>query len=189
MECVTVLVAVSMTATRFDPPGPVSPPVTVAYTSEPEGETATSCGYAPTSISDCAPEVRLVAITLYCPVCAMYRVEPDGVTAMPSPVSAPYSPTIVSVATLTLMTSSPPAAATYPYTGRPAAGESAAALTTAVLLMVQCGAPSIPLLALACAEPEAEAELNVPVKANAVTGAPMTSRPAAAAPATTVARR
>src|SRR5580693_8943313 len=167
MELVTVLVAVLMTATWFDPPGPVSPPVTVAYTSEPEGETATSCGYAPTSISDCAPEVRLVAITLYCPVCAMYRVEPDGVTAMPSPVSAPYSPTIVSVATSTLMTSSPPAAATYPYTGSPAAGEPAATLTAAGLLMVQCCAPSPSLLALAC--PGAGAELNVPVRANAVT--------------------
>ena len=55
---------------------------------------------------------------------------------MPSPVSAPYSPMIVSVATLTLITSSPPAAATYPYTGSPAADApalTAAALTTAVL--------------------------------------------------------
>jgi len=55
------------------------------------------------------------------------------------------------------------------------------------LPMVQRGAPSLMLLAVACAE--AGAELNVPVRANAVTGAPMTSRPAAAAPATTVARR
>ena len=41
---VTVFVAVSITATVFEPPMPVSPPVAVAYTVDPSGETTTSCG-------------------------------------------------------------------------------------------------------------------------------------------------
>jgi hypothetical protein len=54
------------------------------------------------------------------------------------------------------------------------------------LVMAQCGAPSPLPVGPACAV--AGAELKVPVRANAVTGAPMMSSPAAAAPATTVAR-
>ena len=113
MSPTTASVDVLITATVSEPPGPVLPPVTVAYTWLPSGETATSCGYGPTSIGVSLPVAAFTAITWYWPVSATKICEPSGVTATPDGLSAEMlSDKIVSVATSTSAIEKPPASAT-----------------------------------------------------------------------------
>src|SRR6266851_9738859 len=70
ISAVTLLVAMSITATTLEPPGPLSLPVTAAYALLPSGETATSCGLGPTFMGVAALVDALTAITAYCPVSA-----------------------------------------------------------------------------------------------------------------------